>query len=243
MRRALRSRPSPALVIAIAALFLSLGGVSYGVATGSIDSREVKDNTIRSKDLRNNGATTKDIRNRTIRGLDVRNNSLAGAQINEATLGTVPRANTANSASTANTANSAATAESANRFGGMSARRFDAFTLTGGESRDLGTFGPFTLTATCTINEGGVDNATISITTSQDNSAYIGESEDADFDVGETIPYVRIQVQSGGFPGTDEDGALALGPDGTELFGDQLYAAVNTLGQVGTCRFGGMIFE
>jgi hypothetical protein len=33
-------RPSPALIVACLALFLSLGGVSYGVATGFIDSRE-----------------------------------------------------------------------------------------------------------------------------------------------------------------------------------------------------------
>ena len=46
-------RPSPALIIACVALFLSLGGVSYGVATGFIDSREIKNNTIRTKDIRN----------------------------------------------------------------------------------------------------------------------------------------------------------------------------------------------
>ena len=34
-------RPSPALVIACIALFVSLGGVGYAAATGSIDSRLV----------------------------------------------------------------------------------------------------------------------------------------------------------------------------------------------------------
>jgi hypothetical protein len=33
-------RPSPATVIASLALFVSLSGVSYGVATGFIDSRD-----------------------------------------------------------------------------------------------------------------------------------------------------------------------------------------------------------
>ena len=46
-------RPSPAMAVATLALFVSLGGVSYGVATGSIDSREIKDNDIRGKDVRN----------------------------------------------------------------------------------------------------------------------------------------------------------------------------------------------
>ena len=54
MKYILRRRPSPALVIACIALFVSLGGVSYAVATGSIDSREIRNNTISSNDVRNN---------------------------------------------------------------------------------------------------------------------------------------------------------------------------------------------
>ena len=37
MKRLIRRRPSPAFVVASLALFLSLGGVSYGLATGSIE--------------------------------------------------------------------------------------------------------------------------------------------------------------------------------------------------------------
>ena len=61
--RAMRiPRPSPALAISLLALFLSLGGVSYGVATGYIDSREIKNKSIREKDLRRNSLTTRSIR-------------------------------------------------------------------------------------------------------------------------------------------------------------------------------------
>ena len=74
-------RPSPAMVVACTALFVSLGGVSYGVATGFIDSREIKNNTIRGKDVRN-GALT---------GKELKRDTLSGARINEAALGTVPR--------------------------------------------------------------------------------------------------------------------------------------------------------
>jgi hypothetical protein len=56
----LRRRPSPALVIASIALFVSLSGVSYGVATGFIDSREIKNNEVRSIDIRNNQVRTRD---------------------------------------------------------------------------------------------------------------------------------------------------------------------------------------
>jgi hypothetical protein len=85
-------RPSPALLISCLALFISLGGVSYGVATGFIDSREVKNNTLRTQDLRNNDVRGKDIRNSTIGGRDVAFNTLTGADINESRLTKVPDA-------------------------------------------------------------------------------------------------------------------------------------------------------
>ncbi len=90
MKRFRARRPSPALVIACIALFVSLSGVSYGVATGFIDSREIKNNTIRTQDLRNNEVRTGDIRNSTVRGRDVAVDTLTGDDINESTLRAVP---------------------------------------------------------------------------------------------------------------------------------------------------------
>ena len=82
MKRFSIRRPSPALIVAVIALFLSLGGVSYGLATGSIDSRELRDNTVRSRDLRNND----------VRGGDVRNDSLTASDLRESTFSKVPTA-------------------------------------------------------------------------------------------------------------------------------------------------------
>src|SRR3954447_2901996 len=103
-----RWRPSPATVLASIALFVSLGGVSYGVATGSINSREIKNNTIRGKDIRNNQVSSSDLRNNSARGRDVRNGSLTGADVGndkltgsdvlESSLGTVPNASSATTA-------------------------------------------------------------------------------------------------------------------------------------------------
>jgi hypothetical protein len=111
----LSRRPSPALVIACVALFLSLGGVSYGVATGFIDSREIKNNTIRSKDVRNNTLRTFDIRNNEVRGFDIRNSTvqgrdvafdtLTGDDVSEESLGKVPTAGTADTATAAGSVN------------------------------------------------------------------------------------------------------------------------------------------
>ena len=136
----------------------------------------------------------------------------------------------------------AETASSADSFGGMTATRIEPFTLTNGGSEAIGTFGPFTLTATCTINQANTDIALVNITTSQNNSAFKGEDEDADFDVGDTVPYVEANVTPTATPAFEEDGGAAVAPDGTELLGHQLYAGVNTLGEVGSCRFGGVVF-
>jgi hypothetical protein len=113
----LRRRPSPALVISLIALFVSLGGVSYGVATGSIDSRELKNNDVRTKDLRNNDVRTRDLRNNGVRGLDIRRstiqgsdvalNTLTGDDVRESALGKVSSAASADTAASATSANSA----------------------------------------------------------------------------------------------------------------------------------------
>ena len=117
MKSFLSRRPSPALVISLIALFVSLSGVSYGVATGFIDSRELKNNQVRSVDLRNNDVRTRDLRNNEVRGRDIRNstvqgtdvalNTLTGDDINESRLGKVPSAAAADSATNATTATTA----------------------------------------------------------------------------------------------------------------------------------------
>jgi hypothetical protein len=69
MKRFISRRPSPAFVLAATALFLSLGGVSYGLATGSIDTREIRNNTVRGADIRNATISSRDLGNS---GLPVR---------------------------------------------------------------------------------------------------------------------------------------------------------------------------
>ena len=91
------------MVVALLSLFVSLGGVSYGLATGSIDSREIKNGAVRSADVRD-GA---------IRGKDVRDGALTGGDVDEATLGKVPSAASADTATSATSAGSALTANSA----------------------------------------------------------------------------------------------------------------------------------
>ena len=94
-------RPSPAMIVALVALFVSLSGVSYGVATGFIDSREIKNNEVRSIDIRNNEVRGRDIRNSTIRSEDIGANQVKGPDVLESSLGLVPKADVANTAASA----------------------------------------------------------------------------------------------------------------------------------------------
>jgi len=87
-----RFRPSPAMVVALVALFVSLGGVSYGVASGTIGTREIRNNSIRTTDIRNGQVSSRDLRDNDVRGGDVRADTLTGADLREGTLGKVPSA-------------------------------------------------------------------------------------------------------------------------------------------------------
>jgi hypothetical protein len=92
MKRILGLRPSPALVIALIALFVALGGVSYGLA-GS--------NTVFKDDIVRGAVGKSEARVDSIGRSEAREDGdpgggFTGAQVNEGTLGTVPRAGNAN---------------------------------------------------------------------------------------------------------------------------------------------------
>ena len=75
-----RSKLSYANVMATLALFVALGGTSYAAATGSIDSREIKNNTIRGKDIRRGAVQSSDVKNGSLLSGDFRAGELpAGA--------------------------------------------------------------------------------------------------------------------------------------------------------------------
>lgn len=193
MKSFLSRRPSPALVISLIALFVSLSGVSYGVATGFIDSREIKNNQVRSVDLRNNDIRTRDLRNNEVRGLDIRNstirgvdvglNSLTGDDINESRLGKVPSAAAADTATTATTAGSA---QNVRAIAPTNATR-------GAPPVTLATHGPLTIALTC-VGEMGGTVVRIAVTSSADNSSALGETTgllgDPDLDAGEEAAVV-----------------------------------------------------
>jgi hypothetical protein len=75
-----------ATVLAGLALFISLGGVAFGVATGSINSREIANNTVQSRDVRDGSLQGRDIANRGLRSRDVEDGGLAGVDVRDGSL-------------------------------------------------------------------------------------------------------------------------------------------------------------
>jgi hypothetical protein len=98
-------RPSPAMVVAFAALVAALSGTAVALpGKNTVNSGDIKKGAVKTKNIAKGAVTRPKVRNGAINSAKVANNSLTGADINEGTLGQVPSANQANSANTAGTA-------------------------------------------------------------------------------------------------------------------------------------------
>ena len=72
MRSILRRRPSPAMAVALVALFVAMSGVAY--AANTIRSRDIVNDAVTSADIKGGGGKTGDVKNRDV------NKSLAVAK-------------------------------------------------------------------------------------------------------------------------------------------------------------------
>src|SRR5215216_7397650 len=101
MRRFIASRPSPAMAVAFIALLAALSGTAIALpCTNTVDSGDIINGQVKGKDIRKNAVTGKKVKNGSLGGADIKNDSLTGLDINESTLGQVPSAATAGSATT-----------------------------------------------------------------------------------------------------------------------------------------------
>jgi hypothetical protein len=215
MKRFMRL-PSPALVIAVLALAVALGGTAYAaiVVTG--------------KNVRNGTLTGADIKSRSLQGTDIAKDRVGYNAVKEEGLD-------------AQKFKKVKAASSADTFGGMAARRIGAFTLADNQSRAVLTEGPFTLTARC-HTDAGTQVADIVIQSNTNHAAVDGAQKDTDLNVGETAQLVAASAASG-TPAFDQESAgAAIAADGTELLGQEMYAGTSVLGQAGQCRFGGVVY-
>ncbi|HEX6229511.1 MAG TPA: hypothetical protein VFZ41_08655 [Solirubrobacterales bacterium] len=109
---------SPATVLALIALFVSLGSVSY--AAGMIGPGDIRNGAITKRKLRKNAVVKNKIRNGAVDTSKLRDDAVIGAKVNESTLGKVPNAQSADRAAqadSATTADSAVSAQSADSVG------------------------------------------------------------------------------------------------------------------------------
>ena len=91
----MRPKLSYANVMSTMCLFLLLGGGAY--AAGHLGK-----NSVGTKQLKKNSVTTAKIKKQAVTAAKVKKGALTGAQINASTLGTVPSAQTSETAQTAN---------------------------------------------------------------------------------------------------------------------------------------------
>lgn len=115
MRGQIFRRPSPAMVVACLALFLTLGGVGYAAAT--INGSSIKNGTI----------TPGKIKSRSLSGTQFRASGIGGPSIKESTLSEVPKAKLAATATSATKATSATTAANAEQLGGVAASTYQRY--------------------------------------------------------------------------------------------------------------------
>ena len=101
MRSLARLRPSPSMAVALLALFVALGGVSYAVATidssdivnGSVRSKDIKNQTITKNDVKLNTLVGKNLLNGTVRTEDIFNDTIESVDVANGSLNTLDVAN------------------------------------------------------------------------------------------------------------------------------------------------------
>jgi hypothetical protein len=92
--------PSPAMAVALASMFLSLGGVGYAatqigtkqIKRGAVTTSRLHNGAVTRHKLRNGAVTTNKLANNAVTGQKVRDDSLTGNNIDESTLAQVPDA-------------------------------------------------------------------------------------------------------------------------------------------------------
>ena len=101
MSRLFRHRPSPAMVVALLALFIAMAGTGYAAT-------QLPVNSVGSKQLRKDAVLRAKIKNNAVNGAKVLDGSLTGGDIKESSLAKVPSAAVADTSTNATHAGAAA---------------------------------------------------------------------------------------------------------------------------------------
>ncbi len=79
-----RLRPSPAMLVAVVALFVALGGVGYAATT--IGSEEIRNNSVQSVDVKNDDLLSRDIKDDTVLSRDITDDTVLSRDITDGTV-------------------------------------------------------------------------------------------------------------------------------------------------------------
>jgi hypothetical protein len=223
MKRILRRRPSPALIISAVALFVALGGTAYAL---TITGANVPDNALSGTDIRD------------IKGGDIRNYSITGKDIGKDSLGRIPIKEERLESSKIGEVKVATEAKG---FAGLSPKRYEAFTLDTNGTRELLRAGPLVFTARCR-EDAGNQIAEVVVQTNANGVAVDGAQKDANLQTTETAVFVNATAPLGTPQIDQESSGVAIAADGTEVLGQDFYAGTSVLGQPNKCRFGGVLY-
>jgi hypothetical protein len=240
-------RPSPAMIVAVIALFLAAGGVGYA-ASSTINGNVLKDHSVAGKKLKKN--------------------TLAGKQINESKLGKVPRAKTADEAthagtadnathaSTADNATHATAADSVSTVSLHATKTVDAAAdLASAPQVPLGSKGPFSFYGKCFVNAGGSVEAITYIASSSNAGLFDTEAEDSGYVTPATLEDNRklqdVAAGANSFDAGDGDKDFMATDGSTTIYGLVGLAAAKNgspaagdgpFGPGNRCMFGEVIF-
>jgi hypothetical protein len=96
MRNANRFRPSPALVISLIALFVSVSGVAWAAATigtddiknGAVTAEKLHNNSVKTQKIVDGAVTAPKLHNNAVQTQKILNNAVNGAKVADGSLGT-----------------------------------------------------------------------------------------------------------------------------------------------------------
>ena len=256
-------RPSPALVVAVLALIVALGGTGYAAVT-------LPAHSVGNKQLKRRAVTTSKIHHNAVTGSKVENNTLKGRDIDESRLAQVPDAHhadvagTATSAGAANSAANAANAANADKLDGKDSSSFIStdtmhsffHKLSAGQKVTLLQHGTITIEAECLDNQtvqtqANRDAVRMLVSTSQDGAIVIADYGDyhdggsggflnTNTPVDDRELYVWQQPNGTARASFNIDSLSVVDPNGkviTSFGGEGFVAGVNLLGSA--CYIGG----
>jgi hypothetical protein len=163
MRRLIRHRPSPAMVVSVFALIVALGGTSYAALSlpnNSVGSKQLKKNAVTNSDVKNSAITGAKVKNGSLTSSDIKDHSLAGKDLAAGSIPPGPQG----------PVGPAGPAGTKGDTGDTPTKVFKR-TANAGETINIATFGPFILKGDCSGTTGN-PTAQWEIATTQDHSAF-----------------------------------------------------------------------